>query len=266
MQKKAVEVQNNRSLPIFHAGLGRRRTPFSHLSQFRKRRRGRKTCSWWVACRRRRRHSSPLCSIFATPPPPPFTGISSQLQESGRGERETSKIAQRSRMGNSSEEELEEEFPGHEWITPQSSIRAAYQSQTEKVLLSLLPTATTNAISTWLLLSRSMDPTVDYNLVLKSLRHHLAEICKLLLTPHLSLYLSLYGWILFIGSEDALARLHLSTDCILVAAPFPHARTGSLPSLFRLASVVVRRRGMSVLEFCCFGSGAAIMVLLAGRG
>lgn len=37
-------------------------------------------------------------------------------------------------MESSSEEELEEEFPGHEWITPQSSIRAAYQSQTEKVL------------------------------------------------------------------------------------------------------------------------------------
>ncbi|KAK3125405.1 hypothetical protein QOZ80_7BG0604460 [Eleusine coracana subsp. coracana] len=35
-------------------------------------------------------------------------------------------------MESSSEEDLEEEFPGHEWITPQSSIRAAYQSQTEK--------------------------------------------------------------------------------------------------------------------------------------
>ncbi|XP_052162892.1 exocyst complex component EXO84C [Oryza glaberrima] len=35
-------------------------------------------------------------------------------------------------MESSSEEELEEDFPGHEWITPQSSIRAAYQSQTEK--------------------------------------------------------------------------------------------------------------------------------------
>lgn len=36
-------------------------------------------------------------------------------------------------MESSSEEELEDDFPGHEWITPQSSIRAAYQSQTEKV-------------------------------------------------------------------------------------------------------------------------------------
>ncbi|KAF7007984.1 hypothetical protein CFC21_022855 [Triticum aestivum] len=35
-------------------------------------------------------------------------------------------------MESSSEEELEDDFPGHEWITPQSSIRAAYQSQTEK--------------------------------------------------------------------------------------------------------------------------------------
>lgn len=35
-------------------------------------------------------------------------------------------------MESSSGEELEEEFPGHEWITPQSSINAAYQSQTEK--------------------------------------------------------------------------------------------------------------------------------------
>jgi hypothetical protein len=40
----------------------------------------------------------------------------------------------RSAMESSSEEELEDDFPGHEWITPQSSIRAAYQSQTEKVL------------------------------------------------------------------------------------------------------------------------------------
>ncbi|KAM0870667.1 hypothetical protein ACQ4PT_039891 [Festuca glaucescens] len=38
----------------------------------------------------------------------------------------------RSAMESSSEEELEDDFPGHEWITPQSSIRAAYQSQTEK--------------------------------------------------------------------------------------------------------------------------------------
>ena len=37
-------------------------------------------------------------------------------------------------MESSSEEELEDDYPGHEWITPQSSIRAAYQSQTEKVL------------------------------------------------------------------------------------------------------------------------------------
>jgi len=36
-------------------------------------------------------------------------------------------------MESSSGEELEEEFPGHEWITPQSSVNAAYQSQTEKV-------------------------------------------------------------------------------------------------------------------------------------
>ncbi|CAL5083552.1 unnamed protein product [Urochloa decumbens] len=36
-------------------------------------------------------------------------------------------------MESSSGEELEEEYPGHEWITPQSSINAAYQSQTEKV-------------------------------------------------------------------------------------------------------------------------------------
>ena len=41
-------------------------------------------------------------------------------------------------MESSSGEELEEEFPGHEWITPQSSINAAYQSQTEKVRF-LLP-------------------------------------------------------------------------------------------------------------------------------
>jgi hypothetical protein len=41
-------------------------------------------------------------------------------------------------MESSSEEELEGELPGHEWITPQSSIRAAYQSQTEKVLRSPL--------------------------------------------------------------------------------------------------------------------------------
>lgn len=42
-------------------------------------------------------------------------------------------------MESSSEEELEEDFPGHEWITPQSSIRAAYQSQTEKVCPPFLP-------------------------------------------------------------------------------------------------------------------------------
>jgi hypothetical protein len=42
-------------------------------------------------------------------------------------------------MESSSEEELEDDFPGHEWITPQSSIRAAYQSQTEKVVSVLLP-------------------------------------------------------------------------------------------------------------------------------
>ncbi|KAL6856043.1 hypothetical protein ACP4OV_018845 [Aristida adscensionis] len=35
-------------------------------------------------------------------------------------------------MESSSEEELEEDFPGHEWITPQSSINAVYQSETEK--------------------------------------------------------------------------------------------------------------------------------------
>jgi hypothetical protein len=45
-------------------------------------------------------------------------------------------------MESSSEEELEDDFPGHEWITPQSSIRAAYQSQTEKVVSVLLPSQT----------------------------------------------------------------------------------------------------------------------------
>jgi hypothetical protein len=48
----------------------------------------------------------------------------------------------RSAMESSSEEELEDDFPGHEWITPQSSIRAAYQSQTEKVVSVLLPSRT----------------------------------------------------------------------------------------------------------------------------
>nr|CAB3454688.1 unnamed protein product [Digitaria exilis] len=43
-----------------------------------------------------------------------------------------SEVARSCRMESSSGEELEEEFPGHEWITPQSSINAAYQSQTEK--------------------------------------------------------------------------------------------------------------------------------------
>ncbi|VAH28834.1 unnamed protein product [Triticum turgidum subsp. durum] len=41
-------------------------------------------------------------------------------------------------MESSSEEELEDDFPGHEWITPQSSIRAAYQSQTEKSICAVL--------------------------------------------------------------------------------------------------------------------------------
>jgi hypothetical protein len=83
----------------------------------------------------------------STPPPPPPSSSRHSLP-ARRAPRnlpfpdsvlwEASEIARRCRMESSSGEELEEEFPGHEWITPQSSVNAAYQSQTEKVRF-LLP-------------------------------------------------------------------------------------------------------------------------------
>lgn len=83
----------------------------------------------------------------STPPPPPASSSRHPVPASRTPRNlsfpdsvlwEASEIARRCRMESSSGEELEEEFPGHEWITPQSSINAAYQSQTEKVRF-LLP-------------------------------------------------------------------------------------------------------------------------------
>ena len=84
-----------------------------------------------------------LHSTSSTPPPAPPPLSSRHSVRSRRTPRDlsfpastlhwASEVARRCRMESSSGEELEEEFPGHEWITPQSSINAAYQSQTEKV-------------------------------------------------------------------------------------------------------------------------------------
>jgi len=82
----------------------------------------------------------------STPPPPPSSSrhslpasrAPSNLTFPDSALCKASEIVRRCRMESSSGEELEEEFPGHEWITPQSSVNAAYQSQTEKVRF-LLP-------------------------------------------------------------------------------------------------------------------------------
>jgi hypothetical protein len=57
-------------------------------------------------------------------------------------------------------------------------------------------------------------PAIDYNLMLKPPITTLWKFANNPLAPHPSVY----GWIPSKGSEDAIARLHLNPDCILVVA------------------------------------------------
>jgi hypothetical protein len=153
LQEWALEVEKNRRLLILILLTPNRRRPtVSHLSQDQE---VQDTLS-----QKNPLQSSPAVAAggwlpvtalqspsTSTPPPPPPSSSRHSLP-ARRAPRnlpfpdsvlwEASEIARRCRMESSSGEELEEEFPGHEWITPQSSVNAAYQSQTEKVRF-LLP-------------------------------------------------------------------------------------------------------------------------------
>jgi hypothetical protein len=58
------------------------------------------------------------------------------------------------------------------------------------------------------------DLIVDYNLMIKSLHHHLMKICKLTMTSHPPLYT--------VGSLFISLKGHLNSDCILVGQLYRH--------------------------------------------